>query len=166
MSGILIVRLRSDINVRGDISDTMKMLNLERVNSATVLADTPEYRGMVRKVQDYCTFGPADAATIESLLKTRGQTHGGGALTDAALAACSDFKTVADYAAALAEGKASLGIRQVAEGSKTRNVWAVKPVMRLSPPKKGHEGIKHHFRSGGGLGDRGDNIGQLVTRMV
>jgi large subunit ribosomal protein L30 len=42
----------------------------------------------------------------------------------------------------------------------------VKPILRLSPPRKGHEGIKHSFTSGGALGERGDRIRDLALRMV
>jgi large subunit ribosomal protein L30 len=46
------------------------------------------------------------------------------------------------------------------------DVEGVKAVLRLAPPKKGHEGIKHSFRAGGALGDRGDRISELALRMV
>lgn len=166
MSGILLVRLRSDVNVTKRVRDTLGYLNLTRVNHATIVPDTPEYHGMVNKVRDHITFGTVDAQTVEKLLTERGRAQGDEPITDKVLADCSDYKTVADYAAALAEGKTRLGIRRLAEGSKTRREWAVKPVLRLAPPKKGHEGIKHAFNSGGALGDRGDQIGRLVERMV
>lgn len=155
MSGILIVRLRGEIKINGKIRDTMELLNLHHVNHATIVPDSPTYVGMIRKVKDYVTFGHVDAAGVQDLLEKRGRVVGGGPLTDAHLAENSDYKTIADFAAALAEGKVKLG-----------GVTGVKPVLRLAPPRKGHEGIKHSFRSGGALGDRGEKIGDLVARMV
>lgn len=155
MPGILVIRLRSNVNVRHDMDITLKSLNLTRVNHATVIPDTPAYRGMIQKVKDLVTFGTVDAATLEDLLAKRGRTEGGEPLTDGYLAEHSDFKTIKDYAAALVEGSTRLGA-----------VEGVKPVLRLAPPRKGHEGIKHSFVAGGALGDRGDRIGQLATRMV
>ncbi|MBW3583143.1 MAG: 50S ribosomal protein L30 [Euryarchaeota archaeon] len=166
MSGILVVRLRSDIHVRTDMSDTMKLLNLTRVNHATIIPDNDVNRGMIQKIKDWVTYGPVSKETAARLVAERAETQGGGRVTDAILADNSDFKSVDEFAAALAEGRAKLGIRKLVEGSKTRKTWVVKPVLRLNPPKKGHEGIKHSFRSGGALGDRGDAIAGLVERMV
>lgn len=153
--GILVVRLRGTINVRGPVETTMKSLNLTRVNHATIVPAGPVTKGMLNKVKDYVTFGVVDKDAALELLTKRGRLVGGAELTDSHLAENSDYKTVADYAAALAEGKARLG-----------DVPGVKPVLRLAPPRKGHEGIKHSFRGGGALGDRGDQIRDLAMRMV
>lgn len=155
MAGIFIIRLRSNINVRHDMRITLDSLNLTRVNHATVVPDTPAFRGMVQKVKDLVTFGTVDAEALKDLLEKRGRIDGGVPLTDAHLAEHSDHKSIADYANALAAGEARLG-----------DVPGVKPLLRLAPPRKGHEGIKHSFRSGGALGDRGDQIGRLAERMV
>jgi large subunit ribosomal protein L30 len=41
-------------------------------------------------------------------------------------------------------------------------------VVRLNPPKKGfgRKGIKMPFKLGGALGDRGEKINDLITRML
>ena len=155
MSGILVIRLRSDIHVRTDMSDTMKFLNLTRVNHATIVPDNPVTRGMLRKVKDWVTFGAVDAATAAELLQKRGRLEGNKPVTDAFLKENSDHASIQAYAEALASGKARLG-----------DVPGMKPLFRLAPPRQGHEGIKHSFRSHGALGDRGEAIGALATRMV
>jgi large subunit ribosomal protein L30 len=155
VAGILVIRLRSNINVRHDMRDTLESLNLTRVNHAVVIPDTPTYRGMIQKVKDLVTFGTVDVETLTDLLSKRGRLEGGAPLTDAHLSANSDHKSVADYAKALVAGDARLG-----------DVPGVKPILRLAPPRKGHEGIKHSFNAGGALGDRGDKIGLLASRMV
>ncbi len=44
--------VRSTIGTKQDHRDTVRGLGLRRVNSTKVLGDTPEVRGMIRKV-DY-----------------------------------------------------------------------------------------------------------------
>jgi len=43
-----------------------------------------------------------------------------------------------------------------------------KPFFRLQPPKKGfgRKGIKQPFNKGGGLGNRGEKINDLIQRML
>ncbi|WBF65519.1 MAG: 50S ribosomal protein L30 [Candidatus Kinetoplastibacterium crithidii] len=47
---IKIQLLRSTIGTRKDHRDTIRGLGLRKVNSTSILNDTPEVRGMVRKV--------------------------------------------------------------------------------------------------------------------
>ena len=65
----LVIRARSDRGVTKKIRDTMLMLNLTRVNHATLIPDNVTYAGMLQKSKDYVTWGQVDAETIETLLK-------------------------------------------------------------------------------------------------
>ena len=49
---IKVTLVRSVIGTKQDHRDTVRGLGLRRVNSSKVLVDTPEVRGMIRKV-DY-----------------------------------------------------------------------------------------------------------------
>lgn len=49
---IKVTLIRSVIGTKQDHRDTVRGLGLRRVNSSKVLIDTPEVRGMIRKV-DY-----------------------------------------------------------------------------------------------------------------
>ena len=64
----IVVRVRSDVKVERTIRETMGMLNLTRVNHATIIPDNPQYRGMLQKAKDYVTWGVADVVTIHSML--------------------------------------------------------------------------------------------------
>ena len=64
---LIAIRIRGEIGVKGDISDTMDMLNLRNQHNCVVLDDTPTVRGMLQKAQGYITFGEADAETIAAL---------------------------------------------------------------------------------------------------
>ena len=67
-----VVRIRGTIGARRDIRDTLKMLNLRRINSCTIVPETPSYKGMLQKVKDYVTWGEVDDETIALLLKRNG----------------------------------------------------------------------------------------------
>jgi len=50
---------------------------------------------------------------------------------------------------------------------KEKDLYKVKPVFRLHPPKKGHRGsIKKHYAEGGTLGNVGSYINELIYKML
>ena len=153
----LVIRARSDRGVTKKIRDTMLMLNLTRVNHATLIPDTVTYSGMLQKSKDYITWGEVDAETIENLLKERGRMVGDKPVDDATIKAASNYNTVAAFAKAMAAGKATM-----------KDVDGLKPIFRLHPPRgsKGWGGIKRAFTIGGALGFRGEAISVLVGRML
>ena len=153
----LVIRARSDRGVTKKIRDTMLMLNLTRVNHATLIPDTVTYSGMLQKSKDYITWGEVDADTIETLLKERGRMVGDKPVDDDTIKASSDYKTVAAFAKAIAAGDATM-----------KDVDGLKPIFRLHPPRgsKGWGGIKRAFTIGGALGFRGEAISALVGRML
>ena len=83
----LIVRVRSDRGVERSIRDTMAMMNLTRVNHATIVPESSTYAGMLQKSKDFVTWGVVDAGTIETLLKERGRMVGDKPVNDAAIKA-------------------------------------------------------------------------------
>ncbi|MCH2441143.1 MAG: 50S ribosomal protein L30 [Candidatus Thalassarchaeum sp.] len=153
----LVVRVRSDRGVERRIRDTMAMLNLTRVNHATIVPESSTYAGMLQKSKDFVTWGVIDANTIESLLKERGRMVGNKPVDDAAIKANSEFKSMKDFAKALASGEATM-----------KSVDGLKPVLRLHPPRgsKGWGGIKRAYSVGGALGFRGNEISSLAERMI
>lgn len=149
-----LVRVRGNINVRGSIDDTLKMLRLHRVNHCVVLSASPQNEGMIQKVKDYVAFGVIDVETLTEMLENRGMLQGGERLTNEYLAANTKFATIGEFAQALCDGNASL-----------KDVPKLKPVFRLHPPRKGHAGIKRTVQQGGVLGDHGEDINQLLKKM-
>lgn len=149
-----VVEVRGVVNTRQDIKDTLKMLRLHHINHCVLVADTPENLGMIRKVKDYVAFGEVDAATIETLLRTRGRVIGDAPLTDEYIKSNSAFSGIADFAKALAGGE-----------SKMRDIPGLKPVLRLHPPRKGYKTTKRTFVQGGSLGYYGQEINTLLYKM-
>ena len=56
---IKVTLVRSVIGTKQDHRDTIRGLGLRRVNSSRVLVDTPEVRGMIRKVDYSVTVSEA-----------------------------------------------------------------------------------------------------------
>ena len=149
-----VVQVRGVVNTRRDIKDTLKMLRLYHINHCVLVADTPENLGMIRKVKDYIAYGEVDAATIETLLRTRGRVIGDSPLTDDYIRSNSSFGSIVDFAQALATGQ-----------SKLRDIPGLKPVLRLHPPRKGYKTTKRTFVQGGALGYYGQEINTLLYKM-
>ena len=76
-------------------------------------------------------------------------------ITESHVKSSTCFKSISEFSKAIASGKVRYS--ELAD---------VKPVLRLAPPRKGHGGIKRAFRVGGALGYRGEEINELLMRMI
>ena len=152
---LAVVRIRGIVNVRKEIEDTLRMLNLQRNCHATLIDDRPSFLGMLRKAQNIITWGEVSKETISLLLKKRGRTIGDKPLTDE-YAKKIGYESLDDLADAIYNLKVML-----------KDLPGVKPVFRLHPPRKGFKGsIKKSYRAGGEAGYRGEAINDLIRRMV
>lgn len=131
------------------------MLRLNRNCHAILIDDSPSNIGMLRKVQNYITWGEISRENVASLFKERGRLVGNGKLTDA-YAQEIGYKSLDD----LAEAAYKLEINY-------SKLLKVKPIFRLHPPRKGFKGkIKKSFAAGGVTGYRGDAINDIIERMI
>lgn len=153
----LVIRVRSDVKVERSIRETMHMLNLTRVNHATIIPQRPQYAGMLQKAKDYITWGEISTEMVENLLRERGRLAGDKPLTDEVVAEASDYDSISSFAAAVASGEAVM-----------KDVPGLKRIFRLHPPTgpTGWGGIKRSYVVGGALGARGSDIESLVERMI
>ncbi len=151
----IVVRVRGGINVRKTIKDTLKMLRLNRVNHCVVIPESNEYKGMLKKAKDYITWGEVEPKLLNEVLNTRGKLMGDEPITDKYIKSNTKFKSLTQLADEIIKGSVKLS-----------DLKAIKPVIRLPPPRKGYEGIKRPFSLGGALGYRGDKINDLVRRMI
>jgi len=106
-----VVRIRGSIDMNEGMKSTMKMLNLNTVNSCVIVPDNPSIKGMLKKAQSWITWGEVSKET-EAALKKKGEK-----------------------------------------------------IFRLSPPSKGYKNIRAHYPNGA-YGYRGDNINDLIKRML
>ncbi|MCX6695673.1 MAG: 50S ribosomal protein L30 [Candidatus Altiarchaeota archaeon] len=154
---IAAVRVKGRTHVRVKTSDTLRMLNLTRVNHCSLVFDKMKFKGMLHMAKDYITWGELSENTLMRLLKERARIVGDKPLTDAYVKENSKFGSVKSLAEALFKGDARLN-----------DVKGLKKLFRLSPPKKGYErkGIKLPYSTHGALGYRRDKINDLIERMI
>ncbi len=151
-----VIRIRGLIDARPEVRATMEMLRLKRKFRATLVPNEAAYLGMLNRIKDYSTFGEIDLATLSLLLRNRGELKDGGRLTDEWLAKNTEFKTVEELAKAIIDGKVRF-----------HKIDWLKPYFRLRPPRKGFKrSTKRAWRDKGELGYRGNDINELIRRMM
>ena len=149
------VRVRGIINVKPDIKKTMNLLNLTRVNHCVILEENPSTKGMLQVAKDYITWGEIDKTSLLKLINARGRLEGDKELTEDHLKTTTSYNTVDKLVDAIISSK-----------FKYKEIPNIKPIFRLSPPKKGYEGIKRSFVNKGALGYRGKEINRLIEKMI
>lgn len=153
MKRLAVIRIKGKTEVDQKVGDTLHMLKLTRVNHCSLINDGEVYSGMLVKAKDYVTWGEVDAESLGLLLANRGELVGAQKLTDSYVKKTTKYGSIAEFAKAFINFEAEL-----------ENIPGLKPVFRLHPPRRGHEGLKRAFREGGALGRR-DDIKRLLYKM-
>ncbi len=152
---LAVIRIRGRVNVERGVEKTLRNLKLTRKNHLVIFKENKNILGMLSKVQNYITFGEINKETLALVLLKRGRLSGNKKL---------DKKFL--------EERGLKGFEEISEGlfdgRKNLKDLGIKPVFRLSPPKKGFErgGMKKSFKQGGVLGYRGEKINELIKKMV
>ncbi len=150
-----IVRIRGKVRRSAPVADTLRLLRLTRQNHCVLVLESPANAGMVKKVQNFVTWGEVSPEIVAKLLLKRGRGPSDARMNDAFIKENSKFKSVWDFAQAVTKGEATL-----------TDVKGLKPVLRLHPPKGGFEATKRPYRDAGSLGYRGDAINALLEQMI
>lgn len=150
-----VIRVRGTVNVKPDIKDTLKILRLNRVNHCVLLPKSKSYSGMLQKVKDYVTWGEIMPETLAKMILHRGRLMGDKKISDRYIKANTNYKSIMSFAKAVSQ-----------EEAKYQDIKDIKPVIRLHPPRKGYEGVKRSYKSGGALGYRGEDINEIIGRMI
>lgn len=155
LNSFIVVRIRGTVDVKREIKDTLKLLRLPRKFHATIVPNDSTHLGMLFKVKDYVTWGPATPEIVKELLLKRGRIIGNRPVTEEFLVKATGMKSIDEVAKALAEGKL-----------KINKIEGLKPVFRLHPPRGGFKkSTKKSIKQGGELGFRED-ISSLIRRML
>lgn len=149
------VRVRGIVNVKPDIKYTMQLLNLTRANHCVLLEDKPSIKGMLQVAKDYITWGEIEKDVLSKLITSRGKMEGDKELTNDYIKSATSFTNIDKLSEAIIDNKI-----------KYKDIPNIKPIFRLSPPKKGYEGIKRSFVNKGALGYRGKEINKLLEKMI
>jgi len=152
------VRIRGAPGMNRKILHTLQMLRMHRVNHGVLLWGVDSYLGMLNKCKDYISYGEIKETTLLRLIRTRGKIEGNRPLTEEHIKNLTNYKTMRDFVQALLKGEIEY---------KDKDVYKVKPIFRLHPPRKGHRGtIKKHYGEGGSLGFVGDYINTIINKMI
>lgn len=152
------VRVRGAPGMRRKILDTLSMLRMNKVNHGVLVWGEKSFLGMLNKCKDYIAYGEIDEKALVRLLRVRGKVEGQKALTDEHIKNLTEYKDIKQFAKALLDGKIQY---------REKDIFKIKPVFRLHPPRKGHRGtIKKHYGEGGTLGNVGDYINIIIHKMI
>ena len=152
---IAVVQLRGEVNQEEGVKDTLEMLNLGRVNHATLVPDTDAYHGMVTKVNDWVAYGEPSEDVVALLVERRAEpAEGAGDVDDEWVAENTDYGDAPALSSALLAEETTL------------QEAGLSPTLRLHPPRGGHEGVKNPTVDGGQLGPHStEEIDALLEEM-
>jgi large subunit ribosomal protein L30 len=68
---LAVVRVRGRASVRHDIRETMKRLNLNRINNLVLIYGTKPNLGMIKKCNDFITYGEINEETFGKLAERK-----------------------------------------------------------------------------------------------
>ena len=149
----LVVRIKGTVNIPMWAKTTLDGLNLDRRFRATIVPESDEYLGMLRKVKEEVAWTKADARIVKELLEKRGRKTGYKPITKSDLP--KEYKTIEDFATAIAENKVAMS-----------KLEGMKPWFALSPPKGGFKRkTKTQYAQNGILGEDGELV-EIVKRML
>jgi large subunit ribosomal protein L30 len=150
-----VIRVRGIVNVKPNIKRTLELLRLNKVNHCVLLEENKVYKGMLQIVKDYTTWGEIDKKILANLINSRGMLVGDKRITEEYIKSATSYDSIEKLSQAIIDNK-----------FKYIDIPEIKPLFRLSPPKKGYEGIKRSFTNGGALGYRGKDINKLLERAL
>ncbi|MDG7040780.1 MAG: uL30 family ribosomal protein [Nitrososphaerota archaeon] len=124
MTNILIIRIKGTLNVRYDMADTLRSLNLRRKFNATIVRDSPVLRGMLQLAKDFIIWSEVDDKLALRLFKERGRTTGWRRLDEKYLKE-KGLKGFSDL------------VKKFSAGELNPSAYGIKPYFSLPPPKRG-----------------------------
>lgn len=149
----LVVRIKGTVNIPQQAKKTLDGLNLGKRFRATIVPESSEYLGMLRKVKDEVAWTKADANIVKGLLEKRGRRAGYRPITKPDLP--KEYNSIDDLASAIAENRVAMS-----------NLREIKPWFALSPPKGGFKRkTKTQYMQDGILGEDVE-LANIVKRML
>jgi large subunit ribosomal protein L30 len=152
---LLVVRMRGTVNVPYWALITLRNLYLKKKFSATLVPETTNYLGMLRKINQWVAWSKADSDIIKILIEKRGKKK------NTTLESKDENKSKSDY-----KGIDELVDVIVKDKIKFSDQNNIKPWFSLNPPQGGFKrNTKKQFTDGGILGNNKELL-EIVKRMV
>lgn len=151
----LVVRMRGTVNVPFWALTTLKNLYLNKKFSATLVPETSDYLGMLRKINQWVAWSKADSEIVKTLIEKRGKKKTPKLDTQKESERKDEYKGIDELVNVIVNDKIKF--------SDQNNI---KPWFSLNPPKGGFKRkSKKQFSDGGILGNNKDLL-EIVKRMV
>ncbi len=151
----LVVRMRGTVNVPFWALTTLKNLYLNKKFSATVVPETPDYLGMLRKINQWVAWSKADSDIVKTLIEKRGKKKTPKLDTQKESERKDEYKGIDELVNVIVNDKIKFSDQN-----------SIKPWFSLNPPKGGFKRkSKKQFSDGGILGNNKDLL-EIVKRMV
>jgi large subunit ribosomal protein L30 len=149
----VVLRIKGTVNVPHWARYTLDNLSLYKKFWATILPETPESIGMLRKIKDFVAWSHVDASFVKELLEKRGKTIGSKPLK--LLPDSAPYNDIDELAADLAKDKIRLSSLQM-----------VKPWFALNPPRGGFKRkTTTQYHQKGVLGEDKELV-EIIKRMI
>lgn len=136
---ITIIRIAGMVNMQRDVEETLSRLRLRRKYACTLVNETPEILGMLKKVRNCVAYGTIEKKDLVELIAKRGQVIGGKKI---------DAEKVADMILK----------------NKNFEDSGIKPFFRLHPARGGISTRQHYPK--GVLGNHKDKLNLLLSKML
>ena len=153
---LAIIRLCGAVGVKKEIKDTFQLLRLYNKYTSIIVSSSPNNLGVIKKINDFVTWGEINKETLKLLLLKRGKIT-------------KKEKFSEDYL----KEKTKLSLEEFSEQfinikKDFKDVPGLKNFFKLCPPKGGFEraGTKKPYSLGGALGYRKDKINDLIQKML
>jgi len=152
---LLVVRLRGTVNVPYWAVTTLKNLYLNKRFSATLVPETSDYLGMLRKISPWVAWSKADREIVKTLIENRAKNKNPRSDSLSKSRNSKDYMGIDELVEVLVNDKIKF--------SEQNNV---KPWFSLNPPKGGFKrSTKRQFSDGGTLGNNKDLL-EIVKKMI
>lgn len=149
----LVVRIKGTVNIPHWAQTTLDGLNLDKRFRATIVPESPEYLGMLRRVKEVVAWTKADTGIVKELLEKRGRKAGHKPITKSDIP--KEYRSIDELASAIAENKVAIS-----------KIEGLKPWFALNPPRGGFKRkTKTQYAQGGVLGEDGE-LAEMVKRML
>ena len=152
---ILVVRMRGTVNVPFWALTTLKNLYLNKRFSATLVPETSDYMGMLRKINQWVAWSKADTEIVKTLIEKRGKKKTPKLDSKKEGESKDEYKGIDELVNVIVNNKIKFSDQN-----------SIKPWFSLNPPKGGFKRkSKKQFSDGGILGNNKELL-EIVKRMV
>jgi large subunit ribosomal protein L30 len=147
--------MRGTVNVPFWALTTLKNLYLNKRFSATLVPETSDYMGMLRKISQWVAWSKADTEIVKTLIEKRGKKKTPKLDSKKEGESKDEYKGIDELVNVIVNDKIKFSDQN-----------SIKPWFSLNPPKGGFKRkSKKQFSDGGILGNNKELL-EIVKRMV